>query len=113
MKPTSLRPCRNAAALNSYSLDEVGLRNPTTGIAACCARAAWFRPTSAPPATARNCRRFICPPFLALWLDYTISPAAGYRSQSQKGLKLRLFARFSDIQGCRVGAPALTVSHEI
>ena len=41
-KPASLSPCRNALTRNSKPAAGVLLRNPTTGIAGCCARAASY-----------------------------------------------------------------------
>ena len=38
---------------------ELGLRNPTTGIAACCARAATGQAAAAPPSNVMNSRRLI------------------------------------------------------
>jgi hypothetical protein len=40
------------------------LRNPTTGIAACCAHAANGHATAAPPTSVMNSRRRICTPKL-------------------------------------------------
>jgi hypothetical protein len=38
---------------------ELGLRNPTTGIAACCARAATGQAAAAPPSNVMNSRRLM------------------------------------------------------
>jgi hypothetical protein len=38
------------------------LRNPTTGIAGCCARAASGHAAAAPPSSVMNSRRLIHPP---------------------------------------------------
>ena len=35
-------------------------KNPITGIAACCARAASGHATAAPPSSVMNSRRFMC-----------------------------------------------------
>src|SRR5262249_19490792 len=63
-KPSLLRPWRNAAAMGAYPLDVWPLRTPTTGIAACCARAARATCGSetvapAPPRSVMNSRRLM------------------------------------------------------
>src|SRR5258708_39999965 len=58
-KRASLRPARKAA--NGWTTDSAGegLRNPTTGIAGCCARAAKGDEAAvAPPSSVMNSRRF-------------------------------------------------------
>src|SRR5262245_20220651 len=55
-KPTSLRPWRNAATLGAYPPDVSLLRNPITGMAGCCARAASGH-AAAPPKSVMNWRR--------------------------------------------------------
>src|SRR5262245_28516977 len=79
-KPASLRPSRNAATTDTLSLANLLLRNPTTGIADCCARAVsghaaaaplrrgktenknspwgWEHRTRAPHADRARCRRW-------------------------------------------------------
>jgi hypothetical protein len=56
---TFLRPSRNAAIRSANWLGDAALRNPTTGIACCCARAAsgHAAPPSSVPARARGNRR--------------------------------------------------------
>src|SRR6266481_7782242 len=58
-KPASLRPARKAA--NRWATDSAdeGLRNPTTGIAGCCARAESGHTIAAPPRSVINARRLI------------------------------------------------------
>jgi hypothetical protein len=58
-KPTSLRPWRNAATLGAYPPGVSLLRNPITGIAACCARAASGQAAAAPPSSVMKSRRFM------------------------------------------------------
>jgi len=53
----SLRPWRNAAANGPYPLGVSLLRNPITGIAGCCPRAASGHVAAAPPSAANNSRR--------------------------------------------------------
>src|SRR5262245_25343930 len=50
-------PCRNAATMGAYSLGELLLRNPITGIDDCCARATSGH-AAAPPTSVMNSRRF-------------------------------------------------------
>jgi len=50
-------------------MDEL-LRNPITGIADCCARAASGHVAAAPPINVMNSRRFMCP-------DATVMARAG------------------------------------
>src|SRR5215467_3591193 len=57
-KPDSLRPRRNAVNQWGCSPANVTLRNPITGIAACCARAASGHAAAAPPTSVMNSRRF-------------------------------------------------------
>src|SRR6516225_9004922 len=56
--PASARPRRNAATRSIEALADVLLRNPTTGIAACCARAASGH-AAAPPSSVMNSRRLL------------------------------------------------------
>src|SRR5215831_8131411 len=58
-KPSLLRPWRKAAAMGAYPLDVWPLRNPTTGIGGCCARAASGHAAAAPPSVAKNFRRLM------------------------------------------------------
>jgi hypothetical protein len=51
MYPASFTPCRNAATLDAYPPGELLWRNPTTGIADCCARAASGQTTALPSVT--------------------------------------------------------------
>ena len=60
-KPASLKPCRNAASVRE-PMAVVAARNPTTGIAGCCARAASGHAAAAPPSSVMNSRRFIRSP---------------------------------------------------
>src|SRR5262249_58392923 len=59
--PTSLKPCRNASTNSAESSRAVLLRNPTTGIEYCCARAASGH-AAAPASPVMNSRRFIQSP---------------------------------------------------
>ena len=63
-KPASFSPWRNARRLRSTTVSgDVGLRNPITGIAPCCALAAsGHEITAAPPSSVMNSRRFIRSP---------------------------------------------------
>jgi hypothetical protein len=57
MKPASFRPLPNAASRGAASASVyVLLRNPITGIAGCCARAASGHPTAAPPSSVMSWR---------------------------------------------------------
>jgi hypothetical protein len=58
--PASLRPRRNAATVWANGPGDPILRNPTTGIAGCCARTANGH-VAAPPSLAMNSRRRIPP----------------------------------------------------
>src|SRR6516162_3635371 len=49
----------NAVTKGRYVSDDAPPRNPITGIAACCARAASGHPTAAPPIRVMNSRRLI------------------------------------------------------
>ena len=60
--PISLRPCRNARKRSSKRSGDALLRNPTTGIADCCARATSGQAMAAPPASVMNSRRLMCAP---------------------------------------------------
>src|SRR5262249_53299205 len=56
-KPASFRPCRKASTINAKPAAGVLLRNPITGIAGCCARAASGHAAAAPPRNvAKNFR---------------------------------------------------------
>jgi hypothetical protein len=59
MKPVSCRPSRNAVAFWGHGLlsGDPKLKNPTTGIAGCCARAMSGQ-VVAPPNSVMNSRRF-------------------------------------------------------
>src|SRR5262249_19840855 len=59
-KPVSPRPPWNPEIGRTHSAADAPLRNPTTGIADCCARAASGH-TAAPPSNVINARRFIWP----------------------------------------------------
>ena len=62
-KPASFSPWRNARKLRSTTVSgDVGLRNPTTGIAGCCARAASGQDAAAPPRSVMKSRRLIRSP---------------------------------------------------
>jgi hypothetical protein len=50
--PVSLRPWRNAATMGAWGPGDVPLRNPTTGVAACCALAASDHAAAAPLSSA-------------------------------------------------------------
>jgi hypothetical protein len=54
-----LRPWRNAATTYPYGWSDALLRNPITGIAGCCARAASGHAAVPPPRRVMNSRRFI------------------------------------------------------
>jgi len=56
--PTSFRLWLNRAQAVANRLDDTLPRNPTTGIAGCCARAASGHAAAAPPRSAMNSRRF-------------------------------------------------------
>jgi hypothetical protein len=56
-KPASLSPLRNAVARSV--LVAPSLRNPITGMAGCCARAASGHAVAAPPSSVMNSRRLI------------------------------------------------------
>jgi hypothetical protein len=58
INPASRRPRRNAATRSLDSLGERLLRNPITGIAGCCARAASGH-AAAPPSSEMNSRRLM------------------------------------------------------
>src|SRR6266567_8735574 len=61
--PASFRPCRKGSTVYAKPVAGVLLRNPTTGIAGCCARAASGHPAAAaPPRSVMNSRRFIRSP---------------------------------------------------
>ena len=60
-KPASFRPWRNAV-MSAASASDALRRNPTTGIAGCCARAANGHATVPPPSSAMNSRRLIRSP---------------------------------------------------
>jgi hypothetical protein len=53
------KPFRNAAMGRAIGLGDKLLRNPITGIASCCARAASGHAAAAPPSVAKNFRRSI------------------------------------------------------
>src|SRR5262245_3060402 len=55
--PASFRPCRKGSTIYAKPAAGVLLRNPTTGIAACCARAATGHAVAAPPSSVMNWRR--------------------------------------------------------
>jgi hypothetical protein len=65
VRPLSSRPCRKAATTFSDSAADLLLRNPITGIAGSCARAARGQATNgeavAPPSSAMNARRLMEP----------------------------------------------------
>src|SRR5215471_185608 len=62
MNPTSRRPLRNASTNGAYLSNEVGSRNPITGIADCCVRAANGHVAAIVAASTLNSRRFMdCP----------------------------------------------------
>src|SRR5262249_3786479 len=56
------KPWRNARRMSALASGNVGLRTPTTGIAASCARAASGHVAAAPPSRVMNARRFIRSP---------------------------------------------------
>src|SRR5262249_12735364 len=60
--PASARPSLKAATRCAHSASDPGLRNPTTGIAACCARAASGH-AAAPPMSVMNSRRLMAASF--------------------------------------------------
>ena len=55
--PVSLRPWRKARSRSTTASGDRFSRNPTTGIAPCCARAASGHAAAAPPSTVMNSRR--------------------------------------------------------
>src|SRR6476646_10094929 len=59
MKPPSARPWRNPANRCVVSSGDLALRNPITGIAGCCARAASGHAATVPPRSVMNWRRRI------------------------------------------------------
>jgi hypothetical protein len=56
-KPLSLKPRRHAVTKGAHSTGVVPFRNPITGIAGCCARAASGQAAAAPPSSVMNFRR--------------------------------------------------------
>jgi hypothetical protein len=83
-KPASASPLRSPSTKNPTSAAVESRRNPTTGIAGCCARAGSGHAATAPPSVARNFRR---PMWLAMrpsgwgsfmqWRDDTTLPSRG------------------------------------
>src|SRR5262249_45103704 len=57
--PAPFRPCRKGSTVYAKPVAGVLLRNPTTGIAVCRARAASGQAAAAPPASVMKSRRFI------------------------------------------------------
>src|SRR5262245_41829227 len=57
--PTSFRPWRNEARRLVMPSDDLLSRNPITGIAACCARAANGHAAAAPPSSVMKSRRLM------------------------------------------------------
>src|SRR5215468_52538 len=57
MNPASLKPRRNAATICLESLRDLLSRNPTTGIAGCCACATMGHAAAAPPSSVITWRR--------------------------------------------------------
>src|SRR6478672_8377808 len=55
-KPASLKPLRNPAKRLAFGSGEPECRNPMTGIAGCCARAASGHAAAAPPSMVMNAR---------------------------------------------------------
>ena len=60
--PISFRPWRNPRRDSAMPSGDWLLRNPITGIAGCCARAASGHAAAAPPSSVMNSRRFIRSP---------------------------------------------------
>src|SRR5271166_3767375 len=60
--PVSLKPLRNAATKAASGWGDPAWRNPITGSADCCARAASGHAIEAPPRSAMNSRRLIRSP---------------------------------------------------
>ena len=58
MKPASLRPCRNPRIRSIKPSGDTAPRNPITGVAVSCARAASGHAAAAPPGSVTNSRRF-------------------------------------------------------
>jgi hypothetical protein len=58
--PVSASPRLNAAVKCALASGDLVLRNPITGIAACCARAATGHAAATPPSSVMNSRRFMC-----------------------------------------------------
>jgi len=58
-KPAALKPLRNAATRLTLGSGEPDCKNPITGIADCCARAASGQAATAPPSSVMNWRRFM------------------------------------------------------
>src|SRR5262245_36749584 len=56
-KPASFRPCRKGSTIYAKPVAGVLLRNPTTGIADCCPRAASGQLAAAPPRSVMKSRR--------------------------------------------------------
>jgi hypothetical protein len=61
-KPASLRPWRNPPKRSAYCPGDVLLRNPTTGIAGCCACAESGHVVAAAPSSVMKSRRCMCSP---------------------------------------------------
>src|SRR4029079_5022132 len=61
-KTASPRPLRNACNTGPVSSGERALKNPITGLTACCARTENGQPAVAPPSNLMNSRRLIATP---------------------------------------------------
>src|SRR5262245_7721960 len=70
-KPASPRPLRNACNTGPVSSGERALKNPITGLAACCARAENGQAAVAPPSNLMNSRRLMAAP--AAWTSLIVS----------------------------------------
>jgi type 1 fimbriae regulatory protein FimB/type 1 fimbriae regulatory protein FimE len=59
LRPLTRSPWRNAPRRFAIASDDLLSRNPITGIAGCCARAASGHAAAAPPRSVMNSRRFL------------------------------------------------------
>src|SRR6516165_2398209 len=76
-KPASASPLRNPLTMNPEPAAVASRRNPTTGIAGCCARAASGHAAAEPPSSVMNLRR--CNRSDGIVLTVSPGPIAGYR----------------------------------
>src|SRR5437899_1873650 len=78
MNPCSSRPLRKPAIEAAFESSDPMLRNPTTGIADCCARATNGHAAAVPPNSAMKLRRLM--QNYPLWTN----PTKGQRCASQQ-----------------------------